>query len=383
MSDIMTIKPDNEFLRELRMESDGTMSKCFQCATCSTVCELSPAENPFPRKEMIWAQWGMKDKLVGDPDIWLCHQCNDCAVRCPRQAHPGALMAAMRRYVFRYFSVPGFMGKLLASPSGLIPLLLIPMIIIGAFAWVNTGGDFTFFSDPHVKFSKFIPDMYLEIIFVLGNMLIFGLAAIGLFRFYKAMVVSRGKPRIGFIPALIATVMDILLHKSFSSCTETRYRKTAHMLILFGFIGALITTTAAVAAIFIFHYHPPFPFLHPIKILGNLSGFSMVIGILVIFFQDKNKISDMGNDNYPHKLFLWMLFLVALTGLFCQYFRIWELPVLAYPTYFIHLVVVFFLLWYAPYSQLGHMFYRSLAMVYAKSISRQAHTLPQTGIVKA
>ncbi len=28
------------------------------------------------------------DQLMGDPGVWLCHQCNDCSVRCPRDVEP-------------------------------------------------------------------------------------------------------------------------------------------------------------------------------------------------------------------------------------------------------------------------------------------------------
>ena len=62
-----TVAPDLQFIRNLKEFGGDTLKSCYQCATCSVVCPISTDDNPFPRKEMIWAQWGMKDKLVTDP----------------------------------------------------------------------------------------------------------------------------------------------------------------------------------------------------------------------------------------------------------------------------------------------------------------------------
>jgi len=71
MSDIM-VEPDLNFIKGLTASGADTVKKCYQCATCSVVCNIAPEGGPFPRKEMVWAQWGLKDKLAADPDVWLC-----------------------------------------------------------------------------------------------------------------------------------------------------------------------------------------------------------------------------------------------------------------------------------------------------------------------
>ena len=111
------LDPDLELIRDVKKAGGDSLKKCYQCATCSVVCDLSPEIRPFPRKEMILSQWGQTERLVSDPDIWLCHQCNDCSTHCPRGARPGDVLAAIRTYLYKYYAFPRFMGTALASPG--------------------------------------------------------------------------------------------------------------------------------------------------------------------------------------------------------------------------------------------------------------------------
>ena len=66
----MNVQPDLDFIKHLKGAGGDALKKCYQCATCSVRCPLSTDDDPFPRKEMIWSSWGMKDNLVADPDVF-------------------------------------------------------------------------------------------------------------------------------------------------------------------------------------------------------------------------------------------------------------------------------------------------------------------------
>ena len=109
------IEPDLELIEELAHFGADTFHKCYQCATCSVACSLSPDQDPFPRKEMLWAKWGLKDRLLKDVDVWTCYYCGDCSTRCPRKAEPGETMMALRRYLTSQYDWTGISRLLYTS----------------------------------------------------------------------------------------------------------------------------------------------------------------------------------------------------------------------------------------------------------------------------
>lgn len=383
-----TIEPNLDFIRQIREAGGDTLNKCYQCATCSTVCNLSPAANPFPRKEMLWAQWGQLDKLVKDTDIWLCYQCNDCTIECPREARPGDVMAAVRTYVYQHFSFPSFMGKALASP-GMLPLLLgIPAAILLAciflFAPVTDSGEYRFLMESGIDFNWFLPHSAVDALFVFGNMIIFLFAAIGFIRFWKGLKSPGDVKKVSFVSALIGTVKEILSHNRFNECGTNKPRALGHILLMYGFVGAMMTTGAVFVFIFIPHYlnmlgmenlhsffELPVNLPHPVKFLGGISGLALSTGGIMLILRRWSNRDNVGANGYADYLFLYVMTIVGLTGMLTWITRLIGIPMLAYVNYFIHLLSVFFLLWYMPYSKFAHMIYRTLGLVHARQIGRE------------
>ena len=340
---------------------------------------------------MIYAQWGMKDKLFANPDIWLCHQCSDCTAYCPRGAKPGEVLNAVRKLSIEKYSFPSFLGKAVGNPGALVLLLAVPavifLIILAAIGHLDLA------AIPRnelgqISYAKFLKSYYIDGVFVPVAMFAVISFAVGISRYWKDMSrasgLAQGTGGNGLFNTILTTISEIVSHKRFEKCNVVKDRKLAHLLVFFSFIGLAITTTWAVVYLYgyeIMHAmgktpyswmlgESPYPLTDPVKILGNASALGLLIGIsLVISNRLKNK-EKAGGGGYYDWLFINLVFVIMATGILSELIRLADIAVLAYSVYFIHLVVVFFLIAYAPFSKMAHMVYRATAMVFAKQTER-------------
>jgi len=358
------ISPDIGFIKEIKKDTGISFHACIQCGSCSVVCNVSPDENPFPRKEMIWSAWGLKDKLMGDPDIWLCHQCGDCSDTCPRGVKPADVLAALRRQTYIKYSGPGFLTKMLSKPAFLPVAILVPVIIILLIIWLSGT---TGIPDGPVDYSKFFPHFQLNLSFsILLLIVIVGLIP-GLRKFWKNLHDNMpGDRKQSSIWSFLSVIKDIVIHRYFNKCTARKYTTYAHLLIFSGFILLLFVTLVAIVNVIFFEY--PMHLWHPAKIAGNLASLMLLVGLILMIFK-RIRERDRFGSNYFDWSFLIFLLLLTITGTLTQVarFQNWSI---AYYIYFIHLVLVWMIVIYFPYTKFGHFIYRLMAMVYAKSIKR-------------
>jgi len=391
MAQALKVQPDSEFVDAVIASGGDDLNKCFQCATCSVVCGLSTGPDPFPRKEMHWAQWGMKDRLVHDPDVWLCHQCNDCSLRCPRGARPGDVLAAIRQQVIQHFAFPQAIARWVNSVRAtpmmlvLVPALLLALAVVAR----DPLGQALGLADPHAAFyAAFFPHWLLIGFFTTLTLLVFLGLIVGLVRFWRGMKAAdaergRGEVVLGFFPALFRALGAIFTHARFGECEDQAERKTSHLLAFYGFLALFVVTVWATMDLYlmpVFGVESLYPFglLHPMKVLANVGGIILVVGTGKAILDRLNAPDDGKHRSTSFDwIFLWLLFLVGVTGFVVEIFRFTVTPetmgafeYTAYAVYFVHLVLVFGLLVYLPYSKFAHMWYRTLAMTYAEHTGR-------------
>jgi quinone-modifying oxidoreductase subunit QmoC len=378
------VDPDLDFIRQVEAAGGDTLKKCFQCATCSVVCELTPEDRPFPRKEMIWASWGLKDKLIGDGDVWLCHQCGDCSTNCPRGARPADTFAAIRNYLFKNLTFPKFLGTWMSEPKYLPLVFAIPIVLIllsifssGSLSHVDMG---IVESARDVKFEEFLPHKYIYYIFITSTHLAALFLAISLVKFWKSLGTSpaatgnpgpAGPTQGNLVASAIAAVKEIVIHSKFKTCQENNHRYLGHLGIMYGFILLAIGTAIEIVMI-IGGTELPLSQLSMPKILGHIGFLALITGLIIVIRRRMSDDESVSKASYQDWYLLLILLAVAVTGQGLEIIRYTRIAWLAYSTYFVHLVFVFTLIGYFPYSKFAHMFYRFVAILHSKYSGRDA-----------
>jgi quinone-modifying oxidoreductase subunit QmoC len=387
-----TLKPDTNFARELQEAGGDNFKRCYQCATCAVSCPLAPANAPYPRKEMVWASWGLKDKLLRDADIWLCHNCGNCSDLCPRGARPADTMAAARNMVYKELTEPSIVGKWMSKASGLPYLFLIPAVL-WLFVWhiraTFKGEWFPRAADGRIVFGEiFYGDYTIDPIFMVT---FFGACFIlyrgvrklwGMFRPAGEVLVI-GKKKSWLCHLIEVLVDEIATHRKFDDCEDgpatgkaASNRKIGHAFLVYSF-AVLAFVTAVVAAghwggkiIPAIEIHTPMPLTFPVKILANIGALLLLCGLAALTWR---RLS-LDRANHASSFYDWYLlgiiWLVAVTGILSQCFRLADALQPAFVAYYFHLVFVWMLFAYLPWSKLGHFVYRTAALVYVRMYGR-------------
>lgn len=383
MAKELVVEPDLQFTKNLIAAGATNLKKCYQCATCSVACRISPDNRPFPRKEMIWGQWGLKDRLLNDPDVWLCYQCNDCSVQCPREANPGDVLKAVRKLNIQEHSWPKFLGSLVGEPSLFVLAIGIPIIvvllIVYASGWSIPEGPVKYTAH-HLPPNQdgFIWVRFIQVVFIAA--LAFGIISlvISLRRYWNSLEtynpVMQGGPRRDFAPSFIEALQEVFTHVTFKDCEANNIRYASHLMVFYGMIGLAVTTAIVAFNFDILGLKPPSmsgPGTVPIKILGNVSAIAFVAGLGIMVIRRLTTPDEAGSSSYFDWLFLFFIFGAGATGLLTELIRWAGGVTTAYALYTIHLMFVLALLFYLPFSKFAHLGYRTIAIAWSKAAGRK------------
>jgi len=370
MATATTISPSRAFREELVRRGAADAVRCFQCATCSAACELATPETVFPRRQMLWAQWGLVDRLAADPSIWLCHQCNDCSVRCPRDARPGDAMQAIRSLLVEELGAPRLVARLVGRAAATWPILLGLPVLFWALYILAVNG----FAVPRTPlvYADVVPVWMIYSVFLPAAVFAIAAAAVGARRCWSAW--GEGVTRNGsLLRGLGAVAWDILGHRRFGSCGAARPRRVGHLLLVWGFLGALATTTLLGVLMDVFGVKTPLPQVHPVKLLGNVSAVLLGVGVVWLVVNRAGDGEAAGRSRAFDWFLLALVVLVVFSGIGAELLRHYHLPVpVALAVYVLHLGTVLSLFLTFPFSKFAHALYRTLAMAHERLTSQRS-----------
>ncbi|MDD4953031.1 MAG: quinone-interacting membrane-bound oxidoreductase complex subunit QmoC, partial [Desulfovibrionaceae bacterium] len=316
MSNTVRVQPDLNFVKELQAVGGESLKKCYQCATCSVVCPLSPDDSPYPRKEMVWAQWGLKDRLLNDIDIWLCHNCGTCSELCPRGAKPGDLLAALRNMAYRNLAKPSAIGKWMSS-SKFIPLLMAIPAAIYLIIWFIRAAvlkdAFPLNADGNVVYGLLFPGDYtidpvfsLAFLFMVCAFISGTRALLKSFEGMPKTYILGRKEQPGLIRCLVETIKyEVARHTQFQDCGQEPQdvkRFQGHLLVFYAFVALLVVTGVVAsghwfggwflggvlgledpfAKLLSWAGHTPMPLWSPVKLLANAGAAALIIGLVFL-----------------------------------------------------------------------------------------------------
>jgi nitrate reductase gamma subunit len=360
------IEPDLGLIEELAHFGADTFNKCYQCATCSVSCALSPDENPFPRKEMLWAKWGLKEKLLKDVDIWTCYYCGDCSTRCPRKAEPGETMMALRRWLTSQYDWTGISRALYTSRVreigavvGLGLLVVVLFALSGAFTAERMPTD-------AVSVNTFIPVEWVHAFdLVMAAVLTFFLLT-NTARMWRFVMEGVNAPISAYITGLKTFVIHAVTQKRWRDCEKKE--DNSRWLKHFIFVPAYVAMFTLVMF-----------FLEDLQVdtseFTAVSLLGYVIAAILLYVSGDALISRIQKREELHKhshdsdwMFLILLFFTSLTGILMHFFRISDWAMGTYYMYVIHMAfVVPLLVLEVPFMKWAHLMYRPLAM-YLKEV---------------
>lgn len=349
---------DPRLIEEIKKLGAFDLEACYSCGNCSAMCPLCDGEVSFPRRMIRYSMLGMEKRILSSPEPWLCYYCGECSDTCPREADPGSLMMALRRYTIRKYSI-GRIADVFKSAftSGLAWLLLTVISVVAILLFYNREMDLE-----EVDFLSFmtLEDIHNAGLFITGFITLAFLANIIIM--VRAIRHGSNGETISIsdlTKATIPTAKEAVMQKRFGTCEGNEWRRLAHIAISWGFMGMFLATVIIMG---IDYEYLPLPRVLPF-IIGSVSGAVTLAGAAYYIYLRLTRKTAYGK--YSHRSdwsFLVLLVLSVVTGYVMVAFRLLDMSMAAYISFAIHLVVVFNFLMSLPFTKFAHVVYRPLAL---------------------
>jgi ferredoxin len=372
----MSIKVDPGFIKDLTAFGLNDANKCMHCGNCTAVCPLSENDTTFPRRLIKYAQMGMKERILQSPEPWLCYYCGDCSDTCPRGADPGELMMVMRRYLTSRYDWTGFARRFYTSKIFELTAVIMVAVIVGLLLVMFRADNPNM---KHAYLNSVWPAGAIEIADLIMASVLSILLLSNTFRcakFIMGDLLFRVPLRL-----YLRNVWELGVHfftqKRFNKCTDRR-QWFVHLMIMTGYATAFMLVAVFLAGgihviglsseHLMFQRDIEYPIYHPWRLLGYYATFAIMYGTTyAIIGRLKKEKAPYKNSHGTDWMFLVLLQLTTLTGIFIHFTRLLDLPMTTYVLYVIHLMVaVPMLVLEVPFAKWAHLAFRPVTSFLVK-----------------
>lgn len=369
---------DVNLLEELKKYGVVNIENCFNCGTCTAICSLTSEDTNFPRKDIRYAQLGLKDRLIGSKEIWLCYNCGECSETCPRQAEPAAFMAAARNYAIAAYDPIG-LGKLLFTRPVLAGILLVVLaFVLGLFLYTNT----SIMPAESLQLFEFLPREFIHT-FGLVAMVVVGL--LGVITLINMVTRNFRLNNITLQSCLNVSLKDWVTSLwsaiAVQGIGQTQYVRECekfeeqkvwylskwfvHGSALWGFLGLLVSTGLdfLLDVIGVKPTGTHVPLWYPVRLLGTIAGILLVYGVTVLIVKRILKVDKAhSNSTFPDWAFLILLWLGGVTGFIVEISLYLPQALWGYWLLLVHVAFSMELLLLLPFTKFAHALMRTMAL---------------------
>lgn len=365
----MEYRVNPSLARELAHFGGETLTKCFNCGNCTAVCGLSKDQTVFPRKIIRYMQLGLEEKLLESPEPWLCYYCGTCSDTCPRQAQPGELMMAARRWLTSRYDGTGLSRRLYLSEAWEVGMLSVTaLLVLAAFivpGWFGVPFGFSNIGREgleHVRLDLFAPKEWIHRgDWALAAMLLVLLSANAL---RMIVAVRRGfnqarVPLVTWLRDAYQPLLHLATQKRWLQCDDFPVvRWLQHFLLVTGY-----ATMFLLVVVFLPAFQRDGAEFHWTALFGYYAT-AVLLWVTVAAMRGRwRKVEAIHRfSQISDWMFLALLFLTALSGILLHLARLLDRPMPTYVLYVVHLMIaVSMLVIEVPFGKWLHLVFRPVA----------------------
>ena len=374
------IQADPTLLADIRQYGKFDTSGCYQCGSCTLSCDLVSDSATFPRKSIRYALLGLRSPLIASLDPWICHDCGDCSIVCPRQAEPRISMITLRRFLTAQYEWTGIGSRLLQSKARYLGSLLAVavltlLLIVGYHLWYVGMAAKDFTKTPFGLEHMFLIMTYYTLVVVLLPLLLLLSRVIHIWRLTMS---GEGISWVTYLREAWVYVYESVVQPLMRKCPEHR-RWLWHEFLA---AGTVMMLAIKVFGLRWFQTDNIYPVYNPQRWVGYLAAGFILYGIGDILIARWRAQTEIYKETHFRDLvFPVLILLTALSGLAVHVLRYTGFALASHYAYALHVVIATpMLVIEMSFGKWAHMIYRPLAL-YFLAVKDKAKQAPAGEVV--